>query len=428
MREIYKNANCYLDESRTFSRVDILVESGKIIEIAKSIVAKEGDIVYNLEGMNILPGLVDVHVHMREPGFSHKETIKTGTMAAAHGGFTTIFPMPNLNPAPDSSENLRLQEEIIERDAVIDVRPLGTITKEQLGKGDLIDFESIKDRVSAFSDDGRGVQSDELMEEAMRRCAKINKAIVAHCEVDELVKMGYIHDGEYCAKNGHRGICSASEYLQVERDIKLAEKTSCQYHVCHVSTKESVEFIRQAKAKGLRVSGETAPHYLLLTDMEIEEDGRFKMNPPIRSKADQEALIKGILDGTIECIATDHAPHSKEEKSKGLRLSMMGIVGLETAFPLMYRYFVANKIMTLEHLIDLMSNNPRRLFDIDGGIAVCKEANFAVWDLNAVYKVNPDDFLSMGKATPFTDWAVQGKCVATVYKGKQVYRDNTYSI
>ena len=428
MREIYKKANCYLDETKSFSKVDILVEEGKIIEISKSIAEKEGDKIYNLEGMTIIPGLVDVHVHMREPGFSHKETMKSGTMAAARGGFTCILPMPNLKPAPDSDENLRIQEEIIKRDAIIDVRPLGTITKEQMGKGELIDFDSLKDRVSAFSDDGRGVQSEELMEEAMRRCAKINKAIVAHCEVDELVKNGYIHDGEYCKKHNHRGICSESEYLQVERDILLAEKTSCQYHVCHVSTKESVELIREGKKKGLRVSGETAPHYLLLTDMEIEEDGRFKMNPPIRSKADQEALIRGILDGTIECIATDHAPHSKEEKSRGLRLSMMGIVGLETSFPLMYRYFVANKIMSLEHLIDLMSNNPRRLFGIDGGIAIGKEANFSIWDLNAIYKVDPEEFLSMGRATPFKDWAVQGRCVSTIYKGKEVYKDNAYSI
>lgn len=426
MRIIYKNADVYRTDCKKIERCDVAVSHGKVVAVEKNIQCSVEDQVYDLSGLTLLPGLVDVHVHLREPGFSKKETIATGTMAAAHGGFTTVCSMPNLKPAPDDDENLRIQEDLIAQQAVVNVLPLGCITKGQLGKGELVDFDRLKDRVFGFSDDGRGVQSDELMEEAMRRCKAAGKPIVAHCEVDSLINGGYIHDGEYARLNGHKGICSESEWLQVKRDIEKVEKTGCQYHVCHVSTRESVELIRQAKKKGLPVSGETAPHYLLLTDLELEEDGRFKMNPPIRSKDDQLALVRGILDGTIECISTDHAPHTEHEKSKGLHYSMMGIVGLETSFPLMYRYFVVNGRMSLEHLMSLMADNPRRLFGLSGGTAIGDVADFSIWDLNARYEVDPSTFLSMGKATPFTGWTVQGKSIMTIVKGQVVYKDKDY--
>ncbi|KGL53430.1 dihydroorotase [Porphyromonas canoris] len=427
-RTIYKNATVYRTDKKELGRFDVAVRDGKIEAVEAVIEPMEPEEqVIDLSGLTLLPGLVDVHVHMREPGFSEKETYATGTAAAAHGGFTAICPMPNLNPAPDSSETLAVQERMIEEQAVVKVYPIGCITIGQKGGGTLVDFAGIESRVAGFSDDGRGVQEDALMEEAMRRCAVVDRPIVAHCEVEELIKGGYIHDGEYCKAHGHKGICSESEWLQVKRDIEYSERTGCQYHVCHVSTKESVELIRQAKAKGLRVSGETAPHYLLLTDVEIEEDGRFKMNPPIRSKEDQEALFKGVMDGTLECIATDHAPHTAEEKSRGLAGSNMGIVGLETAFPLMYKYFVVAGKMYLEHLMDLMANNPRRLFRIDGGTAVGDSADFVVMDLDAKYKVDPETFLSKGRATPFTGWDVQGKTMLTVVSGKHVYVDNKMS-
>ncbi len=423
MKTVYQNAELYRTDFKQIGFYDFAVKDGKIIEVSEQIQSNKEDKVIDLKGYTVLPGLVDVHVHLREPGGSVKETILTGTQAAAHGGFTTVCAMPNLNPAPDNLETLAIQEKLIEEQAIIKVIPYGCITMGQKGGGTLVDFESLKDRVFAFSDDGVGVQMNTDMEEAMNLCKKTNKAIVAHCEVEELIKGGYIHDGEYCKKHNHKGICSESEWLQVKRDIELSRKTGCQYHVCHVSTKESVELIRQAKAEGLKVSGETAPHYLLLTDMEIEEDGRFKMNPPIRSKEDQEALIKGIMDGTIECIATDHAPHTAEEKSKGLCCSNMGIVGLETAFPLMYHYFVNTGKMTLEHLVELMANNPRKLFSLEGGTAVGDVADFAVFDLKETYKVNPEEFLSKGRATPFAGWKVQGKTVLTVVNGKIVYKD-----
>ncbi len=423
MKTLYKHAQLYRTDLKTIGRYDFAVQDGKIVEISEVIEAKEGETVINLEGYTVLPGLVDVHVHLREPGFSIKETILTGTQAAAHGGFTTVCAMPNLNPTPDDLETLAVQEKLIEEQAIIKVLPYGCITMGQKGRGTLVDYDSLKDRVFAFSDDGVGVQMHADMEEAMMACKKTGKAIVAHCEVEELIRGGYIHDGEYCKKHNHKGICSESEWQQVERDIELSRKTGCQYHVCHVSTKESVALLRKAKAEGVRVSAETAPHYLLLTDMDLEEDGRFKMNPPIRSIEDQRALIKGIMDGTIECIATDHAPHTVEEKSKGLCCSNMGIVGLETAFPLMYHYFVRTGKMSLEHLVKLMANNPRELFGLEGGTAVGDVADFAVFDLDAVYKVNPEEFLSKGRATPFKDWTVQGKTVLTVVDGNIVYED-----
>lgn len=366
------------------------------------------DRTVDLGGRHVIPGLVDVHVHLREPGFSQKETIASGTAAAARGGYTTVCSMPNLNPAPDAPDTLRAQTEIIRRDAVVRVVPYGCITMGQRGAGELVDFAALAPDVVGFSDDGRGVQSDELMEEAMRRVAKAGRPVVAHCEVDDLLRGGYIHDGEYCRAHGHKGICSESEWKQVERDIALAEKTGCQYHVCHVSTKESVELVRRAKTRGVRVSCETAPHYLLLCDEDLQEDGRFKMNPPLRSREDRAALIAGVADGTIEVIATDHAPHTAEEKSRGLAGSAMGIVGLECAFPLMYKYMVLPGTLTLEKLVALMSDNPRRIFGLGGGLNVGGEADFTVLDLGAQYEIDPAAFLSKGRATP----SPAGRCRA----------------
>ena len=365
----------------------------------------------------VFPGFCDVHVHFREPGFSYKETIETGSGASAHGGYTAVCTMPNLNPVPDSVENLNMQLRLIEENACIHVYPYGAITVGQKGEV-LADLEGMAPNVIGFSDDGRGVQSDEMMRSAMLRAKALGKMIVAHCEVNELLRGGYIHDGEYAKSHGHRGICSESEWVQIERDLKLVEEIGCSYHVCHISTKESVELIRQAKARGVDVTCETGPHYLVLTDMDLQEDGRFKMNPPLRSEADRLALIAGIQDGTIDMIATDHAPHSAEEKGRGLEKSAFGIVGIETAFPIMYTHLVKPGLITLEKLIDLLANNPRKRFGIPMG------EEFTVWDLEAEETVNPADFLSMGKATPFTGWKLAGKCMLTVCDGKIVYQFN----
>ena len=372
-------------------------------------------ITVNDKGNTVLPGFCDVHVHFREPGFSYKETIRTGSLAAARGGFTAVCTMPNLSPVPDSPENLKLQQEIIDRDAAIAVLPYAAISMGELGE-ELSDMEALAPNVIAFSDDGRGVQSAELMEEAMTRAAKLGKIIAAHCEVNELLRGGYIHDGAYAKAHGHRGICSGSEWRQIERDAALAKKTGCAYHVCHISTKESVEIIRRAKADGVNISCETAPHYLLLTDEDLQEDGRFKMNPPLRSAADRDALMEGILDGTIDMIATDHAPHSAEEKSRGLEKSAFGIVGLETAFPLLYTGLVKTGIITLEKLAELMSENPRKRFGIT------TDPGYTVWDLYAEYSIDPEEFLSMGRATPFAGAKVFGRCTETVYNNTKVWK------
>ena len=416
MRTYYTNAT--ICRGGRFQTGCLAVEEGRVAAAGE---LRPGDRIVDLGGLHLVPGLVDVHVHLREPGFPQKETIATGTAAAARGGYTAVCSMPNLCPAPDTPETLARQLEIIRRDAAVRVKPYGTITMGQRGCGELVDFAALAPEVAGFSDDGRGVQSDELMEEAMRRAAAVGKPIVAHCEVDELLRGGYIHDGEYCREHGHKGICSESEWRQVERDIALTEKTGCQYHVCHVSTKESVELVRQAKARGLRVSCETAPHYLLLCDEDLQEEGRFKMNPPLRSRADREALVAGIADGTIEVVATDHAPHTAEEKSRGLAGSAMGIVGLETAFPLLYKYMVLPGTITLEKLIDLMSNNPRRLFGLEGGLEEGDAADFTVLDLGAEYDIDPETFLSKGRATPFAGWRVQGRAVLTVVGGREAY-------
>ena len=361
-----------------------------------------------------LPAFCDVHVHFREPGFSYKETIKTGCLAAAHGGYSAVCAMPNLNPVPDTTENLEKELEIIRRDACINVYPYGAVTEGQRGEK-LAQMDLIADNVIAFSDDGHGVQSETLMRDAMLAAKKLGKLIVAHCEVNSLLNGGYIHDGVYAAAHGHRGICSESEWKQIARDLMLAKETGCGYHVCHISTKESVELIRKAKAEGLNVTCETAPHYLLLDENDLCEDGRFKMNPPLRAREDREALLEGIQDKTIDMIATDHAPHSAEEKSRGLEKSAMGITGLETAFPLLYTGLVKNGIITLKRLVNLLAVWPRERF----GIPQTKD--YCIWDLDEEYEINPSEFLSMGKATPFEGRKVFGRCLKTVHNGKTIY-------
>ena len=369
----------------------------------------------NLNNLAILPGLCDVHVHFREPGFSYKETIATGSLASAKGGFTAVCTMPNLNPVPDSIENLKKQLDIIKQDAVITVLPYGSITVGQKGEV-LSDMQAMNKDVVAFSDDGRGVQKDQMIKSAMLMAKKLGKVLVCHCEDNSLLKGGYIHDGEYAKAHGHKGICSESEYGQVARDLKLVKETGCAYHVCHISTKETVELIRQAKKDGLDVTCETAPHYLILDDSDLQEDGRFKMNPPIRGEEDKKALIEGLLDGTIDMIATDHAPHSAEEKSKGLESSVFGIVGIETSFALMYTYFVKTGLMTLERLLQVMAYNPAKRFNID------TSNDFCVWDLDKSFVVDPETFLSKGKSTPFTGSKLFAENLLTVKNGKIVYK------
>ncbi len=365
----------------------------------------------------VFPGFCDVHVHFRQPGFSYKETIKSGSCAAARGGFTTVCTMPNLNPVPDSRAHLDEQLRIIKTDALIEVVPYGSITEGEMGEK-LSDMDSIFSDVVAFSDDGKGVQSDELVRCAMEKIKSLGKILVAHCEDNSLLNGGYIHEGAYASAHGHRGICSESEYAAIKRDIKLAAETGCPYHVCHISTKESVALIRDAKKNGIDITCETAPHYLVLDDGCLQEHGRFKMNPPLRSAADREALIEGLLDGTIDMIATDHAPHSAEEKSRGLEKSAFGIVGLETAFPVMYTHFVKNNILSLKKLVELMCDNPRKRFGLKS------DGDFTVWDLNAEYVVDPNRFATMGRATPFEGHTLFGECVATFRNRKEVY--NTF--
>jgi dihydroorotase len=352
-------------------------------------------------------------VHFREPGFSYKETIKTGSSASARGGYTDVCTMPNLNPTPDSVENLSVQLDIINRDAVIGVHPFGTITVGQKGE-QLSDMEGMAKSVCGFSDDGKGVQSDEMMKDAMLKAKSLSKIISAHCEVNSLLFGGYRHDGEYAKKYAHRGICSESEFAQIARDIELVKETGVSYHVCHISTKESVDIIRKAKAQGVDITCETGPHYLVFCDEDLKEDGKWKMNPPLRSKEDRAALVEGIIDGTIDMIATDHAPHSAEEKGKGLEKSAFGIVGIETAFPVMYTHLVKTGIISKERLVSLMCDNPRKRFGLS-------QTGFSIWKLDEEFTVNPDEFLSMGKATPFEGEKLFGRCVATVYNGKIAY-------
>ena len=396
MKTVIKNAKVY--------------ENGKFI--IKDFSANLGISVSDFDNLFVFPAFCDVHVHLREPGFSYKETIKSGTEASAKGGYTDVCAMPNLNPVPDSLEHLKAQTEIIEKDALINVHPYCAITVGQKGE-ELVPFSELKDAF-AFSDDGRGVQSRQMMRDAMIKAKSLGKMIVAHCEDNSLLKGGYIHEGEYAKLHGHKGICSESEWGPIKRDLELAKETGCKYHVCHISTKESVELIRQAKAQGVDVTCETAPHYLVFNDMDLKEDGSFKMNPPIRSEADRLALIEGIKDGTIDMIATDHAPHSAEEKSKGLEKSAFGIVGIETAFSVMYTHLVKTGVITLEKLIEIMAINPRKRFNIP-------QNGFTVWDLEEEFTVNPEKFLSKGKATPFKGKKLYGVCEMTVMDNQVKY-------
>ena len=413
MKNLFKAKKVYHDAE--FSSLPLAVENGIVV-------SRDTDIADIIDFGNcyIFPGFADVHVHLREPGFSYKETIKSGTLASAHGGYTAVCSMPNLNPVPDSKENLQRQLDIIESDACIAVYPYGSITVGQLGEA-LSDMEGMSKDVIAFSDDGRGVQSDDMMREAMLKAKSLGKMIVAHCEVNELLKGGYIHDGEYARLHGHKGICSESEWRQIARDIELVKETGCSYHVCHISTKESVDIIRKAKAEGVDITCETGPHYLILNDMCLKEEGRFKMNPPLRSEEDRLALIEGIKDGTIDMIATDHAPHSAEEKGRGLEKSAMGVVGIETAFPLLYTHLVCTGIITLKRLVELMSINPKKRFGIKGGTDEGQQADFCVIDLENEYTIKPDEFYSMGRATPFEGFKVKGKVVHTYIKGEKIF-------
>ena len=413
MRMLLKGGLVY-DEGRLLP-MDLVVEDGVISARGSGLSAEGADHVFELNGLAVFPGFVDVHVHLREPGFSYKETIRTGTMACARGGYTRVCAMPNLNPAPDSDEHLRLQEEIIARDAVIGVTPYASITLGQKGEGELTDMAALAPRVAGFSDDGRGVKDEETMRQAMIRCKAARSLIAAHCEDMSLIPPGgAIHDGAYAREHGIPGIPSESEWRPIERDLRLAKETGCRYHVCHVSCKESVALIRQAKAEGVDVTCETGPHYLLLCQDDLQDEGRFKMNPPLRDATDRDALVQGILDGTIDMIATDHAPHSAEEKSRGLAKSAMGVVGIESAFPLMYTYFVETERMPLQQLIRLMAEAPRARFGFGGGIGLGQRAELTVFDLHARETVNPADFLSMGRATPFEGWEVHAACRLTV--------------
>ena len=410
-----------LDQMTVFrmdGKLSVLIEDGRIVSISpKTPVVSDAQVIKLDHGM-VFPGFVDVHVHLREPGLSYKATIATGTRAAARGGYTAVCPMPNLKPVPDSLENLKPELDAIEKDGVIHVHPYGAITVGEKGET-LADLEAMAPYVVAFSDDGKGVQRDEKMKEAMTRAKALGKVIVAHCEDETLLNGGYIHDGDYARAHGHKGNVSASEWKQVERDLELVRETGCAYHVCHVSSKESVELIRKAKAEGLDVTCETGPHYLVMNDSMLQEDGRFKMNPPIRSEEDRLALLAGLLDGTVDMIATDHAPHSAEEKSRGLEKSLFGVVGLETAFPVLYTELVKTGVLTLDRLIDAMVTRPARRFGV--GTPALKDgapADLTVFDLNESYKIDPADFLSMGRATPFAGRTVFGKCLLTLCGGE----------
>lgn len=402
---------------------DVVVCGDRIAEVTPEAAILPGDKVVDCRGRWVSAGLVDLHVHLREPGFSSKETIATGTAAAAHGGFTTVCAMPNLEPAPDSLENLRRETEIIERDAVVKVLPYATITRRRAGR-EIVDFAALRPYVAAFSDDGSGVQDDGMMLAAMRAAAANDCIIAAHCEVNSLLHGGYIHDGAYAAAHGHKGISSESEWRQIERDIRLAEQTGCRYHVCHISTKESVALIRDAKRSGVRITCETGPHYLTMCDADLREEGRFKMNPPIRSAADRNALIEGVQDGTIDVIATDHAPHTAEEKSRGLAGSAMGVVGLETSFAVIYTKLVMAGIISPERMIELMAEAPRRIFALGGGLAAGEKADIAVFDLDNEFTVDPATFLSKGRSTPFEGWRLHGQTILTLVDGRTAYRND----
>ena len=406
-------------EART---CDVLIEDGIIAAIEGEIEVDEKTEIFDANGAIVTYGLADVHVHLREPGYSEKETIASGTAAAARGGVTTLLSMPNLNPAPDSVESIALQQAMIDEQAIVEVRPYATITTKRIGK-EVVDIAALKNLCVGFSDDGSGVQNDAVMLEAMKSIAENDCIMAAHCEDESLLFGGYIHDGEYAAAHNHKGICSQSEWGPIVRDMELVAQSGCRYHICHMSAAGSVEALRAAKAKGLPVSGETGPHYLTMTDMDIQEEGRFKMNPPIRSDVDRDALIEGIQDGTIEVIATDHAPHTAEQKSKGLAGSAMGVVGLETSFAVCYTKLVRTGVITIEKLIELMCDNPRRIFRLGGGLEVGQRADIAVFDTTTPFVVDSSEFLSKGKATPFEGWELVGRCKLTLFGGKTVWRE-----
>ena len=403
---------------------DILVRDGRIEAIRPGLSVPDGAAVIDLAGKTVVPAFADVHVHFREPGFTAKETIRTGSMAAARGGYTAVCAMPNLDPVPDSPETLAIEQAAIDRDAVISVLPYCSITKGRKGL-ELVDFKALKDSCIAFSDDGSGVQDEAMMRRAMEAAAREDVIIAAHCEDNSLLRDGYIHDGRYAALHDHKGICSESEWGQIARDLELCKETGCHYHVCHISTKESVALIREAKARGVNVTCETAPHYLVLCEDDLQEDGRFKMNPPLRSAEDREALLEGLLDGTIDAIATDHAPHTAEEKSRGLAGSAMGIVGLETSFPVLYTSLVRTGKISLERLVEAMSTAPRRIFRIGGALEPGMPADIAVLDLKNEFTIDSNTFLSKGRSTPFDGWRVRGRVLMTLKDGKAIYNNLT---
>jgi dihydroorotase len=416
MQMIFRNATVWTQNG--FAKQDAIFDGSVLsFSVSQNAAVSVSDMPV-FSNCLILPGFCDVHVHLREPGFCYKETVASGTASAARGGYTAICSMPNLNPVPDSKEHLNVQLEAIRQDAKIAVYPYGSLTVREAGE-EMADLDGMAPDAIAFSDDGRGVQDENMMRDLMLRAKRLGKMVVAHCEDNSLLRGGYIHDGVYAAEHGHRGICSESEWGPIARDLKLAKETGCAYHVCHISTKESVDLIRAAKAEGVDVTCETAPHYLVLCDEDLQEDGKFKMNPPLRSASDRDALIEGILDGTIDMIATDHAPHSQEEKARGLEKSAFGIVGLETAFPIMYTEFVKTGKMTLEKLVELMCINPRKRFDISS------DEGFTVWNVEKEYSVNPEEFATLGRATPFEGRRVFGENLLTVYNGSIVYKKNT---
>ena len=423
MRYLLQNAQI-LSSGGVFRAADVLLSGGRIVSIGDRISCHADAVSIDLHKAVLFPGFVDVHVHLREPGFSYKETIRTGTLAAAHGGFAHVAAMPNLDPVPDCAAALAVQRAIIEKDALVHVHPYGAISVGEKGER-LADLDGLAPGVIAFSDDGRGVQSESLMREAMMQCRRLGKILAAHCEDNSLLHGGYIHDGAYARAHGHRGICSESEWGPIARDLKLAEQTGCAYHVCHVSTKESVALIRAAKRRGVDVTCETAPHYLTFTDEDLQEDGRFKMNPPLRAREDRDALIEGLLDGTIDMLVTDHAPHSREEKARGLEKSAMGVVGLETSFAASYTALVQTGILPLGKLVDLMHGAPMRRFGCGTELAEGQPADLTAFDLTKTYTVDPETFLTMGRATPFAGRALTGVCKLTMIGGEPVWKEET---
>ena len=423
MRYLLQNAQL-LSSGGVFRAADVLLSGGRIVSIGDRISCHADAVSIDLHKAVLFPGFVDVHVHLREPGFSYKETIRTGTLAAAHGGFAHVAAMPNLDPVPDCAAALAVQRAIIEKDALVHVHPYGAVSVGEKGER-LADLEGLAPGVIAFSDDGRGVQSESLMREAMTRCHALGKILAAHCEDNSLLHGGYIHDGAYAHAHGRRGICSESEWGPITRDLRLAEQTGCAYHVCHVSTKESVALIRAAKRRGVDVTCETAPHYLTFTDEDLQEDGRFKMNPPLRAREDRDALIEGLLDGTIDMLVTDHAPHSREEKAQGLEKSAMGVVGLETSFAASYTALVQTGILPLGKLVDLMHGAPMRRFGCGTELAEGQPADLTAFDLTKTYTVDPETFLTMGRATPFAGRALTGVCKLTMIGGEPVWKEET---